>query len=284
MAARRFASRRHIELAHYLRPAPGQVADLLTLVGAVDSFDDGVAALAARPDADLRAELSNYDLGLPSWLSGLDHARPSARRTLTELLTRTHEQMVAPYWPAMLSHLAGERARLGRRIADHGVGHLLERLHPGIRWRPPILEVVKGAPWTAKPVDAHLDGCGMVIVPSVFCGPVPIPLFPLHGGPALLLLPAPPELEDAQTMWLARPVAGDPLATLLGRTRAAVLRTLDDNATTTELARRLDISPSSASQHASALRAAGLVTSRRDRNRVVHTTTELGTRLLDQDR
>lgn len=282
-AARGFVDRRQAELAGYLRPMPGLVADLVTLVGAVDSFDGAAKTLAARPDADLRAELGNFSRRrLPAWLTGLDEGRPQARRSLTEVLARTHEQLVAPYWPSMLSHLTAERARLGRQIVDRGVEHLLGRLHPGIRWCPPILEIIDAAPWCDEPLDTDLAGRGIVIVPSVFCGRVPIPLFPLDGDAALLLLPAPPELAEAPTMWKARPADGDPLAALLGRTRAAVLRALDGGATTTELARRLQIAPSSASQHAAALRAAGLTTSRRDRNRMVHATTDLGARLLDR--
>ncbi len=282
-AAQRVTDRRQLELAGFLRPKPGMVADLLTLVGSVDTFDRGAQRLAARPDADLRAELRSYSRdGVPPWLNGLDQARPKARSTLTQVLSKTHQHLVAPYWPSMLSHLTGERARLGRQIADQGVEHLLERLHPNIRWRPPVLEILGGAPWVQAPLDVRLDGRGIVVVPSIFCGPVPIPLFPLDGGAALLLVPAPPELIDAPTVWNAQSANGDPLATLLGRTRAAVLRALDDGSTTTELARRLEISPSGASQHTAALRSAGLIISRRDRNRMVHTATDLGARLLGQ--
>jgi DNA-binding transcriptional ArsR family regulator len=281
-AAKRVADRQQVELAGFLRPMPGMVADLLTLVGTVDTFDRGAQRLAARPAADVRAELRDFTgEGLPSWLTGLDQARPKARLALTQVLSKTHQHLVAPYWPSMLSHLTGERARLGRQIADHGVEQLLEWLHPNIRWRPPVLEVVGGAPWHPGPLDVQLRGRGIVIVPSVFCGRVPIPLFPLDGGSMLLLVPAPPELADAPAVWKARSADGDPLATLLGRTRAAVLRALDDGSTTTELARRLEISPSGASQHTTALRSAGLITRRRDRNRMVHTTTDLGARLLD---
>lgn len=274
---------RRAELGRYLRPMPGLVVDLLTLVGEVESFERGVDLLAARPAADLRTELAAFPRErLPGWLSGLDEARPQARDALTQELWRTHDQLVAPYWTSMLDHLAAERARLGRLLSDHGVEHLLERLHPGIRWRPPILEIAKAAPWVPEPLDAHLDGRGLVIVPSVFCGRVPIPLFPLDGGRALLLVPAPPDIAEAYAMWGGRPATGDPLAALIGRTRAAVLRSLDAGTTTTELARRLGISVSGASQHASALRAAGLVSSRRDRNRVLHATTDLGGQLLDR--
>jgi DNA-binding transcriptional ArsR family regulator len=51
--------------------------------------------------------------------------------------------------------------------------------------------------------------------------------------------------------------------------------------TTTELARRLRISPGGASQHATVLREAGLVTSRRQRNTVRHSITKLGLDLLN---
>ena len=72
-----------------------------------------------------------------------------------------------------------------------------------------------------------------------------------------------------------------PPPSLLGRTRAAVLRSLDGGTTTSELAGRLGISVSGASQHASALREAGLVSSRRDRNRMLHSVTDLGDQLVE---
>ncbi|WP_308307697.1 winged helix-turn-helix domain-containing protein [Streptomyces sp. ISL-10] len=73
---------------------------------------------------------------------------------------------------------------------------------------------------------------------------------------------------------------------LLGRTRAAVLDALADPSghTTKQLAQRLNISPTSASEHATALRAVGLVTTLRQANTVRHTTTPLGTNLLSTGR
>lgn len=66
----------------------------------------------------------------------------------------------------------------------------------------------------------------------------------------------------------------------MGRTRAAVLAAAADGCSTTGLARRLGISPATASQHASVLRRAALITTRRDGKAVLHTTTHLGTALL----
>jgi DNA-binding transcriptional ArsR family regulator len=283
-SAGRATDHRWTALARYLRPLPGTVADMLTLVGAHDSFDSAREGLAAAPDAQLRQELSMFRLEyLPAWLIGLEQARPAARHTLAEMLELTHRRLIAPYWTAMLNHLGGQRSRLGRMLADHGVDYLLEHLHPGLRWRSPTLEVKDGAPWVKGAIlDAQLSGRGVVIVPSVFCGRVPIPLFPISDGPALLLVPAPPDLVGAAELWNVRAATSDPLTGLLGRTRAAVLRTLDGGTTTSELAGRLGISVSGASQHASALRAAGLVSSSRDRNRMVHSVTDLGGQLLER--
>ncbi|MBL1075700.1 winged helix-turn-helix transcriptional regulator [Nocardia sp. 2] len=70
------------------------------------------------------------------------------------------------------------------------------------------------------------------------------------------------------------------LSALLGATRAAVLEAIADGGSTTEVALRLGVSPSSASEHAAVLRRAGLVISVRARNQVRHHLTPLGIALL----
>lgn len=70
------------------------------------------------------------------------------------------------------------------------------------------------------------------------------------------------------------------LASLLGRTRAHALEALADPCTTGELARRIGVSPATASHHATVLRAAGLISSHRDGVKIVHRLTAKGTTLL----
>ncbi|MDX3533699.1 winged helix-turn-helix domain-containing protein [Streptomyces sp. MB09-01] len=70
------------------------------------------------------------------------------------------------------------------------------------------------------------------------------------------------------------------LDALLGRTRAAVLQQLVQRRTTSELARDLDISLPSVSEHTRTLRAAGLITTERDGKAVLHSVTGLGADLL----
>src|SRR6202042_96134 len=71
----------------------------------------------------------------------------------------------------------------------------------------------------------------------------------------------------------------DALGRLLGRTRAALLESLAEPASTHTLARRHGLAPSTVSEHLSALRDARLVTSRRQRHAVMYQQTRLGTAL-----
>ena len=71
------------------------------------------------------------------------------------------------------------------------------------------------------------------------------------------------------------------LTELLGRTRAATLRATAGGCSTTELARRVGISPAGASQHATVLRKAGLIDTRRNGLSVVHDLTPTGRALLN---
>jgi len=71
------------------------------------------------------------------------------------------------------------------------------------------------------------------------------------------------------------------LAALLGRTRAKAIRAIAAGCTTTELAWALGVAPATASEHATVLRNARLISTRRHRNAVLHTLTPLGAALLD---
>ena len=70
------------------------------------------------------------------------------------------------------------------------------------------------------------------------------------------------------------------LGKLVGQTRSAVLHGVGGGCTTSELARRVGVSLASASQHASVLREAGLVTTRRAGRSVAHRLTARGREML----
>jgi DNA-binding transcriptional ArsR family regulator len=79
-----------------------------------------------------------------------------------------------------------------------------------------------------------------------------------------------------------QPAPGDALAKVLGRGRASVLLSLDAPRTTGDVARRLEISPGGVSQHLSALRAAGLVSSNRHGRSVLYARSPLADELVSR--
>lgn len=81
--------------------------------------------------------------------------------------------------------------------------------------------------------------------------------------------------------WTAgmRPVSGSTIR-LLGRPRAELLELLRSPATTTDVARTLNVTPSAVSQHLGVLRASGLVAGQRRGRGVLYATTERGMALM----
>jgi DNA-binding transcriptional ArsR family regulator len=72
----------------------------------------------------------------------------------------------------------------------------------------------------------------------------------------------------------------DPLAALVGRTRATLLAMLGLPRTTTQLAEQLDLSPAAVSQHLKILKGTALVTARRRGRMVLYQRTAAATALL----
>jgi DNA-binding transcriptional ArsR family regulator len=184
---------------------------------------------------------------------------------------------VVPYWSRARSYLEAERDAWGRVVITHGSERLLSTLNPKLVWKPPVLEIP-----SKRDHDVCLDGRGMLLSPSLFLFDKPCVVLNAEretGLPALAFS-VPFSRGAAEAFWSASESNGQALAALVGQTRAAALEALNDGCTTSELARRLGISPAGASQHATVLRDAGLITTFRDRNAVLHTLTTLGVALL----
>ena len=250
-----------------LIPPDCRGVDLPTLVGETATIEQGLQALLTVPREHLLVEMEYIDRR--NRLSPLAWAMAEATRV-------AYRELVQPFWPRIRARLHAEQAARRRTLADGGPGALLASLQgPRIRWRPPVLEI--GMPGT---VEMELGGRGIALVPSVFVGREPS----LHENPnhedemPRLILPA----EDARSarLWAPSRSRGSALAALVGRNRAAVLQSVADGCTTTELARRVGISLAAASQHASVLRGAGLIATRRQGSAVLHVLTPLGADLL----
>jgi DNA-binding transcriptional ArsR family regulator len=146
---------------------------------------------------------------------------------------------------------------------------MLTDLVPGACWHDDRLEID-----TPHHREIRLRGRGLALAPSAFWAGPPL-LAGAPDEPALLVYPShtPASLQFGPDH--------DPLAGILGSTRAAVLRLLGCPTVTKDIARRLGISLASASEHATALRAARLVNSRREGKAVLHHATPLGLDLIN---
>ncbi len=103
-------------------------------------------------------------------------------------------------------------------------------------------------------------------MPSAFVWPSLAPIIDPPARPALVY-PA----RGIAELWQPAPTRHSAaLARLLGRTRAALLESLAEPASTDTLARRHGLAPSTVSEHLSALRNARLVTRRRHRHAVMY--------------
>jgi DNA-binding transcriptional ArsR family regulator len=256
-----------------LAPLRSYFPDFLT-PGSVGDIDAGIAQVLATPRTQLRAETAR--LGDPghaaAWLADVGAGRAPAMRELGTALRQYFDAAVAPYWPEIGSSVSSERARRTVKVlGDGGLGELFEDLGPETRWEPPVLSV-------RYPVDqdVHLQGRGIILIPSYFCWHAPIAL----ADPTLaqtLVYPARRRPHD-----LSLAASGRRLGPLIGHTRLAVLHATSNGATTGEIARRVGMSPATISHHTTILRDAGLVLSRREGNLVIHHLSGLGDALLGQ--
>lgn len=226
--------------------------------------------LLALPTARIHDELvadSVPDTRLARRLATGDR---EARRALAAAVVSYHNAF-GDALPTMQALVHADLVHRSTVLATEGLGGLLNSLHPAMRWNSPVLEL-------DVPADRELelDGRMLQLNPSVFMR---------HGLGVLVE----PEIVFVTypvrgTLRLAADLpGGDPLADLLGRTRAAALRTLRTAHTTTELAEVLGVSLASASEHAAVLRRARLIETHRAGRAVRHQLTRLGLSTLAGD-
>ena len=255
-------------------PAAGYFPDFLTPEAGCEGLATGLDALHGTPPPRLADELARAFHGRrpPPWVRDLARGDRRSLRELGGALRLVHRTVVGPDWTGARSAVDVDRALRARALRDGGTHGLLRSLRPVMRWRAPVLEMDY-----PESRDLHLEGRGLRLVPSRFCWGKPVALAD-PSLPPVVVYPAHQEPAVADVG------PGDPLSVLLGRTRARVLVTLDEARTTGETARLLDLAASSASEHLSALRAAGLIASRRMDGRVLHVRTGLGLGLVNGGR
>ncbi|RKN47868.1 helix-turn-helix domain-containing protein [Micromonospora endolithica] len=250
-------------LPDFLTPPPARMPG---------DIEEELAAVAATPPevvvADLRAVAARSPLPPPVG-AGLT-APDLLVADLVKAVRIWHRVAVAPYWPRMRALLEADIAHRCRHLAEGGVRRLVGGLHPSLRWAGD--HIVADDPWH---IDHHLRGRGLPLMPSVFVDrrvlwsvrpdSVPLAVYPVRA---------------VATLWEGGAIHNGALAGVLGTTRARLLTLLTSPATTTELARRVALTPAAVSQHLTALHAAGLVTRVRHGRGVLYVSSPAGRSLL----
>lgn len=177
-----------------------------------------------------------------------------------------HEACLGDVWKRVQANKSEAVTGVTNTLIKHGVLAALDALGPSIRWKGDHLEVDHH-----RTGEVHLGGRGIRFVPSVFWQ---TPQFTERG------VPQPTLTFPVDAAPIARDDSPDALVTLLGRTRADVLRAAVTGSGTGEIARRLGVSAASVSEHATALRQAGLLNTVRAGREVRHSPTALGRRLI----
>jgi DNA-binding transcriptional ArsR family regulator len=261
-----------LEDAVALTPPRGYTPDFLLPLpsGPLGDIADDLEALRGTPAARIRAEMRLFATQHRSgpriaepWL-----ADPRRRlRSLADLLETYWQRAIEPVWPRIRAFLDADIAYRARRLAAGGPQALFADLSTNVVWRRPHLDV--HVPAHEATID--LAGRGFLLVPSAFSSSRPFvidqaPWQPTLGYPA----------RGIATLWERAAPASDGLVRLLGSSRAAMLADLGAPRSTTDLARRLSLSPATTSHHLMALRDAGLVTGRREGRSVLYARTALG--------
>jgi hypothetical protein len=198
---------------------------------------------------------------------------PAATRALlADLLEQCWQLLIAPHWPRLRDLLDSDLSFRTQTLADYGLERVLGDLHPQARWTGHAI-IIDHAP----AARCQLRGAGLLLMPSVFVWPSLVAVTDPPAQPTLVY----PARGIAELWQPARTRHSDVLARLLGRTRAGLLESLAEPASTHTLARRHGLAPSTVSEHLAALHHARLITRRRHRHAVVYQQTSLGAELAD---
>lgn len=261
-----------------LSPRIGWHPDFLTPIPAGPGTDvaDQLTQVAATPADQVAREIrrslterSGEPVPEAAWRLLDDPAATLA--LLTDLLERCWQLLIAPHWPRLHDLLQADVMYRTQLLGDYGLERMLGDLHQRIHWtgRAMVFD------WPGQAQRHRLDGDGLVLIPTAFNWPS---LSPFIDPPVRKAL-AYPARGIAELWQPARTQQSAALARLLGATRAALLESLAEPASTGTLARRHGLAPSTVSEHLAALHGARLITRRRHRHAVIYEHTPLGAQL-----
>ncbi|HEY3559148.1 MAG TPA: DUF5937 family protein [Kribbella sp.] len=260
-----------------VQPRAGFTPDFLTPPPKASraKFATEIARVRSTPLEKVRAELiqSRDDLKNPAApeINKMLDDLAGTRERLADEIESAWEALIRPDWPLISRVLEDDIAHRGRQLTDGGLAGLFDDLHPTLAWEDDRLIATR-----YRSDDRDLSGQGLLLVPGVFAWPYLVIVVDPAYHPTLVY-PA----RGAARLWSYAPAPPDPLARLLGRTRATLLVALDPPATTSALAAQYNLALATVAEHLSALYDAGLATRRRTGHQVHYRRTEVGQAVVD---
>ncbi|GIE78197.1 ArsR family transcriptional regulator [Actinoplanes philippinensis] len=251
--------------ATFLCPPPQRIGQTIA---------DDLAALRAAPGAAARAEIGYY-------LERRPEIGDAARAVLTgaDVLERlavafaaAWERLLAGDWPRMRLLCERDVVHRAAELGRSGWAAALAGLHPKVRWRAGGIDLAGRSPGTIV-----LGGEGLLLIPSVFIWPE-IAVYGDEPWPKAIVYPA----RGVATLLESEPAAApEHLAALLGRSRALLLDSLADTASTSQLARAFGMAVGAVGDHLAVLHRSGLVERARSGRSVLYRRTALGDSLIE---
>jgi hypothetical protein len=277
-------SRRLSLLAAVYRPSVVYVPDFLSPVPGTfaTDVDDELHRVASTAAERVRAETAVMAGGsqrtgiaaaslAPPLLATLDKGEDALARQLAAELELFWQHAVRPRWPELRARMEADVTRRTQQVARDGMTAMLCALHPVMSW------LDSGRLTVSTRFHGHI-GCAesLLLVPGVVgsgldvaADPTPLP------GPCrpVIVYPVPAAAASA-------PGARPPLEELLGATRALLLVDVACPRTTSDLAGRHHLAPSSVSHHLGVLHRSGLVSRFRRGKHVFYVATQRAEQFL----
>ncbi|MFI6825726.1 DUF5937 family protein [Kribbella sp. NPDC050241] len=260
-----------------LQPRVGFTPDFLTPPPKASraKFATEIARVRSTPLDRVRAELtrSRDELNNPAApeINRMLEDPAGARERLADEIETAWTTLIRPDWPLISRVLEDDIAYRGRQLTDGGLAGLFDDLHPTLTWEDDRLIAAR-----YRDQDRELAGQGLLLVPGVFQWPYLVMVVDPTYQPTVVY-PA----RGAARLWSDAPAPPDPLARLLGRTRATLLVALDPPSTTSALAAEYGLALATVAEHLAALHDAGLASRRRTGHQVHYRRTEVGQAVVD---
>jgi hypothetical protein len=246
--------------AAFIAPPPG---------GLAQTIEDDLASVRGTPLRLARAEIAKCLHRAPvtdeRTLARL--ADPRVVELLADTLETAWHALLAADWLQLRAICERDVVHRAGLLSREGWAAAIDGLDRRLRWRDGAIEIS----WPRYDETVALRGTGLLLVPSVFVWPNVATQFE-PPWPHTLIYPA----RGIAGIW--EPATNPPgaLAALVGRSRATLLVTLAEPASTTQLARSLGLAPGAVGDHLTVLREAGLVHRARSGRSVLYQRTPLG--------